>query len=165
MPPPTVPGTHGQRVQAARPKGRASGRGTAPDARRPPKRWKTQPPGRPSTTLRCNAAPLRGMHAKGTVPGPHAGTPAPTARGRQTQTARPEDKQQEDDDRLTSDAPHNGAWRPPGECRPATPTARNASLHERTQWVPHHRCPGHTGNGPRMPFPPRGTGSRGRDSA
>ena len=45
--------------------------------------------------------------------GPHTHTPAPTARGWRTPTARPEGGQSGEGERLTSDAPHNGERRPP----------------------------------------------------
>ena len=53
------------------------------------------------------------MQAKGMVLGPHAHTPAPTARGWRTPTARPMDGQSGEGQRLTSDAPHHGGRRPP----------------------------------------------------
>ena len=58
--------------------------------------------------------------------GPHTNTPAPTARGWRTQTARPVGGQSGEGQRLTSDAPHNGGRHPP-RGRPSTnPTASNA---------------------------------------
>ena len=61
--------------------------------------------------------PPQGMQAKGTVLGPHTHTPAPTARGWRTPTARPVGGQPGEGERLASDAPHNGGRHPP----PATP--------------------------------------------
>ena len=61
--------------------------------------------------------PPQGMQAKGTVLGPHSHTPAPTARGWRTPTARPVGGQSGEGQRLTSDAPHNGGRHPP----PGTP--------------------------------------------
>ena len=55
----------------------------------------------------------QGMQARGTVLGPHANTPAPTARGWRTPTARPVGGQSGEGQRLTSDAPHHGGRRPP----------------------------------------------------
>ena len=52
--------------------------------------------------------PPQGMQAKGTVLGPLTHTPAPTARGWRTSTARPLGGQSGEGQRLTSDAPHNG---------------------------------------------------------
>ena len=110
------------------------------------------------------------MHAKGTVLGPHARTPAPTARGQRTPTARLEDGQPGEDEHLTSDAPRNGARHPPRGSPPATTTARNARSQERTLWgrcwAPHAhttRAPGKRAAGPGRP--PPGTGGWERDSA
>ena len=50
--------------------------------------------------------PPQGMQTKGTVLGPHIHTPAPTARGWRTPTARPVGGQSVEGQRLTSDAPH-----------------------------------------------------------
>ena len=61
--------------------------------------------------------PPQGMQAKGTVLGPHTHTPAPTARGWRTPTARPGGGQSGEGQRLTSDAPQNGGRHPP----PGTP--------------------------------------------
>ena len=61
--------------------------------------------------------PPQGMQAKGTVLGPHTHTPAPSARGWRTPTARPEGGQLGEGQCLTSDAPHNGGRHPP----PGTP--------------------------------------------
>ena len=47
------------------------------------------------------------------MPGPHTRTPAPTAYGWWTPTARPEGGQSGEGERLTSDAPHNGERYPP----------------------------------------------------
>ena len=57
--------------------------------------------------------PPQGIQAKGTVLGPQAHTPAPTARGWQTPTARPVGGQSGEGQRLTSDAPHNGGRHSP----------------------------------------------------
>ena len=61
--------------------------------------------------------PPQGMQARGTVLGPHTHTPAPTARGWRTPTARPVGRQSGDGERLTSDAPRNCGRHPP----PGTP--------------------------------------------
>ena len=78
--------------------------------------------------------PAQGMQAKGTVLGPHTHTPAPTARGWQTPTARPVGGQSGGGQRLTTDAPHNGGRQPPRGCPSATPTASNAGPQGRTLW-------------------------------
>ena len=101
------------------------------------------------------------MQAKGTVPGPHARTPAPRARsGQRTPTARREVGQPGEDERLTSDAPHNGAARPPQGTpsrQPHSAQLRLARAHAvRPMLGPprlHHPCPGHMGNGSRLPAP------------
>ena len=77
---------------------------------RPPPPWTA--PHHPRGTQ-----PPQGMQAKGTVLGPHTHTPAPTARGWRTPTARPVGGQPGEGQRLTSDAPHNGGRHPP----PKTP--------------------------------------------
>ena len=97
--------------------------------------------------------PPQGMQAKGTVLGPHTHTPAPTACGWRTPTARPVGGQFREGERLTTDAPHNGGRHPPGNAFPpppqrATPARKGArcgagagSPH------PHRPHPGHTGRG------------------
>ena len=114
--------------------------------------------------------PPQGMQAKGTVLGPHTQTPAPTARGWRTPTARPVDGQSGEGQRLTPDAPHNGG-RHLCRGRPsATPTASNAGPQGRTLWgrcwvpTPAPTAPGtHGTRNPGCPL--QRTGSQGRDSA
>ena len=65
----------------------------------------------------CGTQPPQGKQAKGTLLGSHNRTPALTARGWRTPTARPEDGQSGEGGRLTSDAPDDGERRPP----PGTP--------------------------------------------
>ena len=72
----------------------------------------------------------QGMQAKVTVPGPHTRTPAPTACGRRTPTARPEGGRPREGQRLTPDAPHNGGEPPPRGRPPITSAARG----------PHRAC-------------------------
>ena len=114
--------------------------------------------------------PPQGMQAKGTVLGPHTHTPAPTARGWQTRTARPVGGQSGEGERLTSDAPHDGGRHPPRGCPSATPTASNTGPQGRTLWgrcwvpTPAPTAPGTHGS--RNPGrPPQRAGGRGRDSA
>ena len=76
--------------------------------------------------------PPQGMQAKGTVLGPDTNTPAPTARGWRTPTARPVGGQSGEGQRLTSDAPQIGGRHPPWGRPPATPTASNAGPQGRT---------------------------------
>ena len=59
--------------------------------------------------------------------GPHRRTPAPTARGWRTPTARPEGGLSGEGERLTSDAPHNGERHP----SPGTPFRRPHSAQRR----------------------------------
>ena len=94
---------------------------------RPPPRGR--PPHHPRGTQ-----PPQGMQAKGTVLGPHTQTPATTARGWRTPTARPVGGHSGEGQRLTSDAPQNGG-RHPRRGRPsASPTASNAGPQGRTLW-------------------------------
>ena len=222
------------------PSGRAVGGGGAPDLRRPSQRWKAPPPGTPflhphseqRQPARAHAVgpvlgphartdrtrdtrvaeprppapedgrpgegqrltrdaphnggrppppgtaphhprgtqPPQGMRAKGTVLGPHTHTPAPTARGWRTPTARPVGGQSGEGERLTSDAPHNGGRHPPRGRPSSTPTASNAGPQGRTLWgrcwvpTPAPTAPGTHGS--RSPGrPPQRTGGRERDSA
>ena len=114
--------------------------------------------------------PPQGMQAKGTVLDPHTHTPAPTARGWLTRTARPVGGQSGEGQRLTSDAPHNGGRHPPRGRPSASPTASNAGPQGRTLWgrcsvpTPAPTAPGtHGSRNPGCPL--QRTGGRGRDSA
>ena len=78
--------------------------------------------------------PPQGMQAKGTMLGPHTHTPAPTAGGWRTSTARPVGGQSGEGQRLTSDAPTNGGRHPPRGRPSAAPTASNAGPQGRTLW-------------------------------
>ena len=114
--------------------------------------------------------PPQGMQAKGTVLGPHNRTPAPTARGWRSPTARPVGGQSGEGERPTSDAPHSGGRHPQRGRPSAAPTASNAGPQGRTLWG---WCWGPTlaptapgTHGSRMPGrPPQSTGGWGRDSA
>ena len=114
--------------------------------------------------------PPQGMQAKGTVLGPHTHTPAPTARGWRTPTARLVGGQSGEGQRLTSDASHNGGRHPPLgtpfrhlHCEQRRPTRAHAlgpvlGPHARTDRTRDTRVAG--------PQPPlERTGVRGRDSA
>ena len=114
--------------------------------------------------------PQQGMQAKGTVLGPHTHTPAPTARGWLTRTARSVGRQFGEGQRLTSDAPHNGGRHPPRGHPSATPTASNAGPQGRTRWgrcwVPTPAPTASGTHGSRNPgCPLQRTGGWGRDSA
>ena len=85
--------------------------------------------------------------------GPRIHTPAPTARGWRTQTARPVGGQSVEGQRLTSDAPHNGGGQPPRGRLSAPPTASNAGRKGARCGAgagsprPHRPHPEHTGRG------------------
>ena len=97
--------------------------------------------------------PPQGMQAAGTVLGPHTHTPAPTAGGWQTPTARPVGGQSGGGRGLASDAPHNGGRHPPRGRPSATPTVSNTGPQGRTLWgrcwvpTPAPTAPEHTGRG------------------
>ena len=82
--------------------------------------------GQPPTTPIAGSPP-QGMQARGTVLGPHGRTPAPTARGYWTPTARSEGGQPEEGERLNSDAPYSGRKAPP----PGTPSRHPHSAQRR----------------------------------
>ena len=143
------------------------GQGLTPDA--PHNGGWPPPPGTAPHHPR-GTQPPQGMQAKGTVLGPHTRTPAPTAHGWRTPTARPVGGGSGEGERLTSDAPHNGGRHPPRGRPPATLTASNAGPQGRTLWVrcwvptPAPTAPGTHGS--RNPgYPPQRTGGWGRDSA
>ena len=131
------PGHTGRGAPTARSRGRAAGGGTSPDTRRPSQRWQATPPPGTAPPHPRGTHPPQGMQAKGTVLGPQTYTPAPTARGWRTPTARPVGGQSGEGQRVTSDAPHNGGRHPPRGRPSATPTASNAGLQGRTLW---NRC-------------------------
>ena len=158
----------GRGTLAARSRGRAAGGGTAPDTRRPSQRWQASPPKTAAHHPR-GTQPPRGMQAKGTVLGPHNHTPAPTARGWWTPTARPVGGQSPEGQRLTSDAPDNGGRHPPRDDLPpppqrATPARKGARCGAGAGSPrPHRRHPGHTGRGT-LAARPRGRAAGGGTS-
>ena len=107
------------------------GQRLTPDA--PHNGGRPPPPGTAPRHPRGTQSP-QGMQAKGTVLGPHNHTPAPTARGRRTPTARQVGGRSREGQRLTSDAPHNGGRHPPRGRRSAGPTASNAGPQGGTLW-------------------------------
>ena len=107
------------------------GQRLTPDA--PHNGGRPAPPGRPPTTPAARS-PHRACRPRGPVLGPHTHTPAPTAGGWRTPTARPLDGQSGEGERLASDGPHNGGRHPPRGHPSATATASNAGLQGRTQW-------------------------------
>ena len=151
--------------------GRAVGRGTAPDLRRPSQWWKAPPPGTPSRHAHSEQRRPARAHAVGPVPGPHARID----RTRDTRVAEPwlpapEDGWPGEGQRLTPGAPHNGGKHPPRGRPSATPTASNAGLQGRTLWgrcwvpTPTPTAPGtHGTRDPGCPL--KRTGGWGRDSA
>ena len=165
------PGHTGRGTLAAHSRGRAAGRGTAPDTRRPSQWWKAPPPGTPFRHPRSEQRRPARAHAVGPVLVPHARTD----RTRDTRDAEPwlpapEDGRPGEGQRLTPGAPHNGGKHPPRGRPSATPTASNAGPQGRTLWgrsgvpTPAPTAPGTIGT--RNPgCQLQRTGGRGRDSA
>ena len=147
------PGHTGRGTPAARSRGRAAREGTAPDTRHPSQWWQATPPPGTAPHHPRSRQPPQGMQAKGTVLGPHTHTPAPTARGWRTPTARPVGGQSGEGQRLTSDAPQNGGRHPTGDALPpprqrATPARKGARCGAGAGSPrPHQPHPGHTGRG------------------
>ena len=134
--------------------GRAVGRGTAPDPRRPSQWWKAPPPGTPFRHPHSEQRRPARAHAVGPVLGPHARTD----RARDTRVAEPwlpapEDGRPGEGQRLTPGAPHNGGRHPPGDALPpppqrATPARKGARCGAGAGSTrPHRPHPGHTGRG------------------
>ena len=133
--------------------GRADGRGTAPDPKRPSPWWKAPPPGTPFRHPHSEQRRPARAHAVGPVLGPHARTD----RTRDTRVAEPrlhapEDGRPGEGQRLAPSAPHNGGRQPP----PGTPFRHPHSEQRRPARAhavgpvlgPHariDRTPGHTG--------------------
>ena len=105
-------GHTGRGTPATRPRGRAAGGGTASGTRRPHNGGRPAPPGAAPHRPRGTQLP-QGMQAEGTVPVPHTRTPAPTACGWRTPTARPEGGRPGEGQRLTPDAPRTSGGQPP----------------------------------------------------
>ena len=163
------PGHTGRETLAARSRGRAAGRGTAPDTRRPSQRWQATPPGDCPPPPPRHAAPTG--HAGR---GDGVGLPHPHTRAHSTWVADP-------------NSPPSGRavgggtapclrrppqWRkaPPRGRPSVAPTARNAGPQGRTLWgrcwvpTPASTAPGtHGSRNPGCPL--MRTGGRGRDSA
>ena len=166
-PTPTAPGRHGLRNPGGPPQGLGV---RERDSARHQTHLTTvpghPPRGRPPTTPAVRS-PSQGMQTKGTVLGPHTRTPA---RGWRTPTACPEGGQPGEEERLNSDAPHNGERHPLRGRPSANPTARNNGSQWRTLWgwswvpTPTPTAPGT--HGPRNPgYPPQRTGGRQNNSA
>ena len=127
------------------------GQRLTPDA--PHNSGRPPPPGTASHQPR-GTQPPQGAQAKGTVLGPHTRTPAPTACGWRTPTARPEGGQPGEGGRLTSDAPHSGdRHSPPGDALPPPPQGPTQARKGARCGTgagsprPHQPHPGHTGRG------------------
>ena len=134
--------------------GRAVGRGTAPDPRRPSQWWKAPPPGTPFRHPHSEQRRPARAHAVGPVLGPHARID----RTRDTPVAEPwlpapEDGQPGEGQRLTPGAPHNGGRHPARDALPpapqrATPARKGARCGAGAGSTrPHRPHPGHTGRG------------------
>ena len=103
----------GRGTLAARSRGQAAGRGTAPDLRRPSQWWKAPPLGTPFRYPHSEQRRPARAHAVGPVLGPHARTD----RIRDTRVAEPwlptpKDGRSGEGRRLTPDAPQNGGGPP-----------------------------------------------------
>ena len=163
------PGHTGRGAQAAHSRGRAAAGGQRLTPGAPHNGGRPPPQGTAPHHPR-GTQPPQGMQAKVTVLGPHTHTPAPTARGWRTPTARSMGGQSGEGQRLTSDDPRNGGRHPPRGRPSATPTAGNAGPQGCTLWgwcwvpTPAPTAPGtHGWRNPGCPL--WRTGSRGRDSA
>ena len=99
---------HPHTPPAARSKDRIAGRGRAstPDAYC--NGWRYTPEESPATLAARNAQ--QGTQTTEPMLGPHACSAAPTACGKQTAAACPNDGQPEEGQSLTPDAPHAGTW-------------------------------------------------------
>ena len=119
-PAPTALGSHGQGRGALAPRleGRAAGGGTAPDTRRPSQRWTATPPG---------TQPPTGHASQGDSAGPSR----PRTRANSTRMADPDSpprgRAAGGGERLTSDAPRNGAGHAPGTHSRLTTRATRAT--------------------------------------
>ena len=119
-----------------------AGGGTAPDTRRPSRRWKAPPPGTPFHHPHGGQRRPARAHAVRPVLGPHAHID----RARDTRVAEPwlrapEDERPGKGQRLTPGAPHNGGKHPPRGRHSASPTASSVGPRRRTLW---DRCWVHT---------------------
>ena len=96
------------------PSGRAVGRGTAPDLRRPSQWWKAPPPGTPFCHPQSEQRRPARAHAVGPVQGPSARTdPTRDTRVAEPWLPAPEDGRPGEGQRLTPGAPHSSGRPPP----------------------------------------------------
>ena len=145
-----APKARGWRTPTARPAGGQSGEGRRLDSDAARNGGRHPPRGRPPATPTARNARA---HAVGPVLGPHTRTD----RTRDTRVAEPwlpapEDGQSGEGQRLTSDAPHHGGGRPPGDALPPTPQ-RATPARKGTRCGagagpprPHRPRPGHVGH-------------------
>ena len=147
------PGHTGRGTPTARPRGRAAGRGTAPDTRRPSQRWQATPPGDGPPPSPRHAAP-RGHASQGDSAGPqHPHTrahntwvpdPDSPPRGRAAGGGGAPDLRRPSQRRK---APPPGDALPPPPQR-ATPARKGARCGAGAgSPSPHQSHPGHTGRG------------------
>ena len=168
-PHPPHPGHTGRGTPASRSRGRAARGGTAPDTRRPSKRWQAIPPGDGPPPPPRHAAPT-GHAGQGDSVGP----PHPHTRAHSTWVVDPNSPPSgravgggtAPDLRRPSQLLNH----PPRERPSATPTASNAGPQGRTLWgrcwvpTPGPTAPGtHGSRNPGRPL--QRTGGQGRDSA
>ena len=125
------PGHTGRGAPAARSRGRAAARATAPDTRRLSQWWKAPPPGTPfRRPHREQRRPAR-AHAVGPMLGPRARTDRTwDTRVAEPRLPAPEDGRPGEGQRLTQNAPRNGGRLPPMGTARTTPAARS----------PHRAC-------------------------
>ena len=159
----------GRGTPAARPRGRAAGGGTAPDARRPSQRWQATPPGDGPPPPPRHAAPTG--HAD---QGDSVGPPHPHARAHSMWVADPNSppswRAVQGGGAPDLRRPSQRGKAPPRGPLSATPTASNAGSQGRTLWgrcwVPTLAPTAAGTHGSRNPgCPPQRMGGRGRDSA
>ena len=163
------PGHTGRGTPAARPRGRAAGRGTARDTNAPHNSGRRAPPGTVPPPPPRHAAPT-GRASEGDSAGP----PHPHTRADSTWVSDPDSplggQAVGGGGGLAPDAPRNGASYPCWERPSASPAARNNSSQGRTLWgwcwVPKPAPTASGTHGSRNPgCPPEKTGRRGRDGA
>ena len=163
------PGHMGCRTPAARPRGRAAPRGTAPDTRRPSQRRQATPPADGPPPTPRHAAPTGHAGQRDSVGPPH-----PHSRAHSTWVLDPNNP-------CSGRAVGGGGapdlrrpsqrWKAPPRGRPsASPPASNAGPQGRTLWgrcwVPTPALTAPRTHGSRnSSCLPQGTGGRGRDSA
>ena len=144
----------GRGTLAARSGGRAAGGGTAPDTRRPSRRWKAPPPGTPFRHPHSEQRRPARAHAVGPVLGPLPASTAPGTRGSRNLAARSGGRAAEGGTVPDTRRPSQ-RWKaaPPGDALPpppqrTTPARKGARRGAGTGSTrPHRPRPGHTGRG------------------